>query len=143
MLTLKHPLNQVFTEGLQLFLIGLTLVENQHHKQIACWQTIDETRQELQFKVLNELRIRKNQKPLLRCFGRFVQSLVQGQLGQNLIEPLNQFLSICRQAQVHLGVGIGFKVFVDFPGVMGQGHLVFSQNGQVQVASAQGFEHHL
>ena len=97
----------------------------------------------MQLKVLNELGIGEDQKSLLRRLDGFVQSLVKGQFGQNLVETLNQFFRIRRQTQIHLSIRICFEVLVDLSCIKSKRHLIISKNGQIQAPRTQGLEHHL
>ena len=58
-------------------------------------QSIDQPGQKLQVKILDVLGIGKDQKATNWGQLRLVKGLVQGQLGENLVETLNQFFRVC------------------------------------------------
>ena len=67
-LGLEHPLQQVFAEGRQLFVVSALAVDQQNHIDVAGRKTVDQARQQLQFEILYALSVRKNHETLRAGF---------------------------------------------------------------------------
>ena len=140
LLGLQDPLQQVFTESRQLLFVIAGVVDQQNQVDVAGWKAIDQTRQQLQFKVLNALRVGKDHVALGDALVGLVQRLVQGHLRQDFIEAIDQFVRVGRGPQLHVLFALLSQVLKNAAAIVRQGHLVIAQDGQVQPALSQRLE---
>ena len=140
LLRLQHPLQQVLAKGREFFLVIAATVDQQNQVDVAGWKAIDQTRQQLQFKVLDALRVGEDHVALGDGLVGFVQRLVQGHLRQDVVEAIDQFVRVGRGPQLDMLLALLAQVLKNAPTVMRQGHLVFAQDGQVQSPLAQRLE---
>jgi hypothetical protein len=90
-LGLDLPGQQVFAKGLQFAGVRCAGIDQQHHIDVAGWKAIDQTGQQLQFKLLHGHDVAKNQIAFGCALDLLVAGLRHRELGQNAVEHFDQF----------------------------------------------------
>ena len=106
-------------------------------------EALDEARQELQLQGLHRVRIGDDEAAPNRGFLRFVLRLLERQLGEDVIESIDQLFRIDGSPHVHLGIGQLVQALVNGAAVVGQRHLVVSDDRQVGRFLAEHLQQHV
>jgi hypothetical protein len=133
----NNELQQILAKSSQLVLVIASAVDQQDHTDVAGRKTIDQTGQQLQFKILHQDRITEHKEATRRVLFVFLKRLVQRDFRQDFVELLNQSLGVGRRAKLDVAFALGAQALFEQVAVVVQHAIVVTQHREVDTAFGQ------
>ena len=130
-------MQDVFAKGFQLAFVIASTVDQQNDADVACRETVHQTRQQLKLEILHQDGVTEEQEAARRVFLVLFQGLIERDLRQDLVELLHQVFRVGGAAPLDVVFTFGAQAFFKQAAVVIERLVVVAQDSEIDTAFGQ------